>query len=563
MSTTPRKWLGVAGLGLLTLAAFVLRVWHLDVPTITHPEAYAPGIPFPVFAENPIARHTFTDIVRSTLTSDNHPPGYYFLLLPWTRLFGASLFALRLPSVILGALTVPLLFATARRTNGRWVAVISATWLAFHGHHAFWSTQARMWVMCTALVVVSVLAAVKLRERFHPAWAVIYVVSVVAGLWVEYNFWPLFAAQVIWELAARRRADTMTPTLALQCVALILASPVLAFFFLRIDASEYLESSVLEHLFYTAAFAHWFEPTVFIDSELWQRALYVALALTGACVMLLGALYTRESPLGHIDHTPVSHWLEWAVWLSIVGPASFVWRWGDRLGGRRYEMLVLLVPLLVAFGYRIASLSWTMVRSAASRMFDVPIVRSVVADSAVMHSLVPLALLSIVHLKLPCLAPRGLLVLTPFFIVLAARGITYVVRGTSSRAIVTAAIAAAGIGSAWYGAPPPSRDYKSLAAAIDAARKPGDVLVIEDAWYAQPLHYYLRPDMMTSYDHEALLTPDEWRLFESRVERAWVVGFGADSRRRVSELTRPFGGYREVQFVSAFEAGAVLVERQH
>jgi len=548
----------LSSLAVLTIAAFVLRVWHLDVPTITHPEAYAPGIAFPLFARNPSARHTFTDIVQSTLTSDNHPPGYYFLLLPWTRLFGASLFVLRLPSAIVGALTVPLLFATARRTNGTWVAVMSATWLAVHGHHAFWSTQARMWVICTALVVLSVWAAIKLRERFHPIWAIVYLSSVVAGLWVEYDFWPIFAAQVLWELAAQRRAETMTPTLALQCVAAILATPVLAFFLLRIDASKYLESSVIEHLLYTAAFAHWFDPAVLRDS----RLLHLGLALTGALLIGVGALYEREHPLAHADRTPVPRWLEWMVWLSIVVPASFVWRWGDRFGGRRYEMLVLVVPCVAAVGYRIASAYWTTVAAVASRVFDVPILRSVVADSALMHSLVPLALLSVVHLKLPCLAPRSLLALTPFFIVLAARGVSHVVRGNPSHAIVTVAIAAVGVCSVWYGAPPPTRDYKSLAAAIDAARTPDDVLVIENAWYAQPLHYYLRPDMITSYNRDDLRTPDGWRSFVGRVQRAWVVGFDSDSRRRVSELTRGFNGYREVQFVSAFEAGAVLLERQ-
>jgi hypothetical protein len=421
------------GLGLLVIAAFALRVWDLPVPGITHPEAYAPGIDFPSFVQNPIARHTFTDIVRSTLGTDNHPPGYYFFMLPWTDLFGTSLTVLRLPSAIIGALTVPLLFAALKRTEGGSVATLSATWLAFHGHHVFWSTQARMWVMCTALVVLSVRAATKLRERYHPGWAAVYLASVVSGLWIEYNFWPIFAAQIVWEIAARLRAGRMAPTIVLQGVALVLASPVLAFLFSQLGSSSYLKSSVFEHLLYTAAFGRWFETDAILEWGGLERSLYVALALCGAILMALGVREGLRRVSSTIDDTPSPRYLEWVLWLSILLPASFMWYWGDLFHGRRYEAIALAAPPALVVGYHLASRHWSTVRTRLSGVFGAGFIHSIVSDACVMHSLAPLLLLSVVHLRVPSLAPRGLLASTPFLLVLASRGLNRLVRSPRAR----------------------------------------------------------------------------------------------------------------------------------
>ena len=49
------------------------------------------------------------------------------------RLMGASVAAVRLPSAILGALAVPLLFVVARRLTGPWPAAAAALMFAFQG----------------------------------------------------------------------------------------------------------------------------------------------------------------------------------------------------------------------------------------------------------------------------------------------------------------------------------------------------------------------------------------------------------------------------------------------
>jgi len=562
MTSSQRVWLGI---GVLFVAALALRIYDLDGPTITHPEAYAPGIDFPDFARHPVERHTLTDIVRGTLTTDNHPPGYYFLMLPWAKLFGASLFSLRLPAALIGALTAPLLFFAMRKVEGTKVAALAATWLAFHGFHVLWSGTARMWVPCAALVVSMVWAAEELRTRYTLGWAAIYLASVVAGLWVEYNFWPIFVAHVLWQLALKWETRAPTPLFALACLGLALCSPVLIFLVTRSHASEYLRSPLWVHIEYTAAFGHWFRAETLNGLGAPGYALHAALALSGVALMTLGIRGgpERKSPPAPPDDT-VPRYLEWALWLSVLAAAAFVLAWHDLLKARRLPAMALGFPLLIAAGYSLLSRQWHLVQRPLRWLLESrPGLQRVVSDASVMHSLVPFGLLTVVSLKLPCLVARGLLTLTPFLLILASRGLFQLLKRPVLQSAAFATVALLGLlSSRIYDGVPPARDFKGLAAAIDGARKPGDVLLIEDDWYAQGLHYYLRPDMMKSRNYAELATPGGQTRFESEVERTWLVGFGPEPRARVSELAQKLSGYQELKFVDALEGGAALFERK-
>src|SRR5215469_14148132 len=87
-----------------------LRLSTLDKRSITHPEMYVPGIRLPAGISEPAERLTITSILTGTFSSDTHPPGYYLVMFPWTRVVGTSLRAIRLPSALLGIACIPLLY---------------------------------------------------------------------------------------------------------------------------------------------------------------------------------------------------------------------------------------------------------------------------------------------------------------------------------------------------------------------------------------------------------------------------------------------------------------------
>ncbi|MFQ5418424.1 MAG: glycosyltransferase family 39 protein, partial [Myxococcota bacterium] len=225
----------VLALLLVTVATgLFLRIRNLDRDTLTHAEVYVPGIAMPPWVSAPPPRYSFSETTLGTLDHDNHPPGYYAFMWGWTAVFGSEIFAIRLPSALVGAATLALLFWMARARDGEAVALTAAGLLALHGHHLFWSQQARMWVFLAFLGVLSVGLLQALHARYRTSTAAAYVAVSTAALWCEYTYWPFFAAQMLWGVLRQAEARRMPSGLELQLLALSLSTPVLAFLHVHI-----------------------------------------------------------------------------------------------------------------------------------------------------------------------------------------------------------------------------------------------------------------------------------------------------------------------------------------
>src|SRR5438270_8706360 len=106
-------------------------------------------------------------------TYETHPPFYYSLLKVWRGLFGGSAAALRVPSVLFGLSTVPLVMAAAielerMRPSGRpllragaagFLAACGPT-LVQHGQ------EARPYALMILAYAVAILGMLRLRRQF-------------------------------------------------------------------------------------------------------------------------------------------------------------------------------------------------------------------------------------------------------------------------------------------------------------------------------------------------------------------------------------------------------------
>src|SRR5262245_46841335 len=143
MTSRAARW--PAALVLITLAALSLRLVGLDRRSLTHPEAYVPRIQYPAAAISPPTQDTFADVMSMVEKYDVNPPGYYVAMWLWTGRVGTGLKAIRLPSAVAGSALVLVVWALLVRTDTRQVTLFAAVLTALHGHHLFWSQQARMW----------------------------------------------------------------------------------------------------------------------------------------------------------------------------------------------------------------------------------------------------------------------------------------------------------------------------------------------------------------------------------------------------------------------------------
>ncbi len=136
----------------------------------------------------------------SLTAQDIHPPLYYALLHGWTALLGTGPTALRLLSVVIGVLTIPLLYLVARRLLATRAALLATFLLTINPLHVYYSQEVRMYGL-VALLSVGILAAAwrGLTRRHgdmdghssrsmapHRLSPVVYILLTTAALYTQY-----------------------------------------------------------------------------------------------------------------------------------------------------------------------------------------------------------------------------------------------------------------------------------------------------------------------------------------------------------------------------------------
>ena len=144
---------------LLTVIGAALRVGGMFGP-LTHDELSA------------ICRLRF-DTLADVLTygvklGDTHPGGVQVMMWLWAQLTGTSAFAVRLPFVLMGIATMPLVYAIGRRWYGDWAALLPTAVMAVSQYTIYYSDLARpycaglFFILC-ALYVLTLMVT---EERY-------------------------------------------------------------------------------------------------------------------------------------------------------------------------------------------------------------------------------------------------------------------------------------------------------------------------------------------------------------------------------------------------------------
>ena len=132
---------------LCLLLAAALRTLRLGFQPLWWDEGYSVW-----FATHPLAE------MAALTAQDIHPPFYYALLHGWAALLGTGPAALRLLSVIIGVVTIPLLYLVARRMLSARAALLATLLLTISPLHVYYSQEVRMYGL-VALLSVGILAA--------------------------------------------------------------------------------------------------------------------------------------------------------------------------------------------------------------------------------------------------------------------------------------------------------------------------------------------------------------------------------------------------------------------
>jgi hypothetical protein len=130
-------------------------------------------------------------------------PPLLFLLSWIAERLGSAPELLRLPSLLAGVATIPLVFAVGLRTVGRSGAVTAAALVALSPFLIFYSTQARPYALMVFLVLASTLALLIALERDERRWWLLYGVCSCLAMYTQYTAFFVLAAQAAWAFIFR------------------------------------------------------------------------------------------------------------------------------------------------------------------------------------------------------------------------------------------------------------------------------------------------------------------------------------------------------------------------
>ncbi|MDQ6607153.1 MAG: glycosyltransferase family 39 protein [Actinomycetota bacterium] len=125
-------------------------------------------------------------------------PPLYFLASWLTSQIGHAPELLRLPSLVAGTLSIPVVYLLGLRTVGRRAALVATAVTTLSPFMIYYSSEARSYGMMMLLVLGSTLAMLQAIDTRGRRWWVLYAVCSCAAFYTHYTCVFVLGAQLLW-----------------------------------------------------------------------------------------------------------------------------------------------------------------------------------------------------------------------------------------------------------------------------------------------------------------------------------------------------------------------------
>jgi 4-amino-4-deoxy-L-arabinose transferase-like glycosyltransferase len=195
---------------LLTLGVFVLRFSQVHQSLVGDE----------VFTYGDIFGHSFGSVLSTVHVGGENSPPLYFLFAWATAKLGDPTVWIRLPSIVLGAATIPMIYAIGRETVGRGAGLIGAAIMAASPFCLYYGVEARPYSTMTFFVALSTLALLQAHATGSRRWWALYAAAAAAAAYSHYTSIFVLGVQAIWSLWVNR--DRLRePLIANAAIALL------------------------------------------------------------------------------------------------------------------------------------------------------------------------------------------------------------------------------------------------------------------------------------------------------------------------------------------------------
>jgi len=141
-------------------------------------------------------RHPFAEIL-TVFPGDNQHPLYTILARLSILAFGESAWSLRLPALIMGVLSVPLLYLLAVSVTTRAEALLSAALLAVSYHHVWFSQNARGYSALAFWTLLSTFLLLRGLRTGRRTFYIAYAITAALGVYTHLTMIFLVASHVL------------------------------------------------------------------------------------------------------------------------------------------------------------------------------------------------------------------------------------------------------------------------------------------------------------------------------------------------------------------------------
>jgi mannosyltransferase len=195
---TAERWPALA-VGLLTVVAFALRL---------------SGMGDSIFGDEVLLLDRVHDRGLGAMLDQVHdlestPPFHFVLAWVGTKVASDPVTGIRLPSLLLGPATVPLVYLAGRRTVGAAAGVVGAAVAALSPFAIFYGTEGRAYATLAFLVAASMVCLLRAVDGGGRGWWTAWALTCALVLYTHYTGVYVLVAEGIWALVAhpeRRRA---------------------------------------------------------------------------------------------------------------------------------------------------------------------------------------------------------------------------------------------------------------------------------------------------------------------------------------------------------------------
>ena len=151
-----------------------------------------------------LTRYEYPKVWELT-SQDVHPPLYYFALKTWAHFFGHTDFAMRMLSVIFGAVAILFAFLWLKYKYGATPAIIATTLLSISPVFIRYGQEMRMYTMVLAIVFAATYVLQLAIDNGKKRWWVLYAVLLAMGMWTHYFSALAWVAHLIYLIMIYRK----------------------------------------------------------------------------------------------------------------------------------------------------------------------------------------------------------------------------------------------------------------------------------------------------------------------------------------------------------------------